>query len=317
MASTYYNAPSLPWTPELDDDRRFRRIVAVVVGVTLLLGVLMPLVPVSERESDSEDVPPRLARLVIEQREPEPRPEPRPEPEEQAEPEPEPEPEPETKTEPERKPEPPPEPKSTVEKAREKASKSGVLAFSDDLADLEERDVSASVSSKESLSREGATASETERDVVTSRVDTGSQGIDSSGLSRDSGAKKTLQERETTRVESPEPSGEQNVASRTREQQSAGIRSDEAIQLVFDRHKSAFYRLYRRALRKNPSLQGTVVVKLTIAPSGQVTDAEVVSSELGDASLERRIELRVMQLDFGARQVKSTTVEYPIDFFPS
>jgi TonB family protein len=64
-------------------------------------------------------------------------------------------------------------------------------------------------------------------------------------------------------------------------------------------------------------LQGTVVVKLTIAPSGQVTDAEVVSSELNDASLERRIELRVMQLDFGARQVKSTTVEYPIDFFPS
>ena len=33
-------------------------------------------------------------------------------------------------------------------------------------------------------------------------------------------------------------------------------RTDEEIQIVFDRYKSSFYRDYNRALRNNPTLQG-------------------------------------------------------------
>lgn len=321
MASTYSGAPTPPWGFDQQDERRFRKVLAIVLGITLLLSLVMPLIPVSEPERDARQVPPRLAKLVIEQRKPAPRPEPKSEPEEKPRPEPEaePVPEPEPKADPDPEPKPEPEPKSAVERAREKASKSGVLAFGDELSALEQRDVSDAVARQQPLSNAGAEVQRTEREIVTSKVDTGSGGIDTDSLSRDAGGgdSKALKARETTRVESPVESAQKAVAKRSRAQQQAGIRTDEEIQLVFDRNKSAFYRLYRRALRKDPTLQGTVVVKLTIAPSGQVTEAEVVSSELDNPGLERRIELRVMQLDFGAQQVQSTTVEYPIDFFPS
>src|SRR5215472_2917519 len=45
-------------------------------------------------------------------------------------------------------------------------------------------------------------------------------------------------------------------------------RTDEEIQIVFDRYKSAFYRDYNRELRRNPTLQGKMVLRLTIEPDG-------------------------------------------------
>ena len=38
--------------------------------------------------------------------------------------------------------------------------------------------------------------------------------------------------------------------------------------------------MYTRALRDNPAMQGKVVIELTIAPSGDITAARIVSSEL-------------------------------------
>jgi len=78
-------------------------------------------------------------------------------------------------------------------------------------------------------------------------------------------------------------------------------RSIEDIKLVFDRNKGSIYTLYNRALREDPTLQGKVVVKLTIAPSGQVLDCQLVSSELRSPDLERKVLLRIKQFDFGAR----------------
>ena len=65
-------------------------------------------------------------------------------------------------------------------------------------------------------------------------------------------------------------------------QSGKGARTREEIELVFDRNRSAIYALYSRALRDNPALQGKVVLEVTIAPSGDVTDVRLVSSELGD-----------------------------------
>src|ERR1051326_1967309 len=47
-------------------------------------------------------------------------------------------------------------------------------------------------------------------------------------------------------------------------------RTDEEIQIVFDRYKAAFYRLYNRELRNNPALKGQMVLRLTIEPDGSV-----------------------------------------------
>ena len=72
-----------------------------------------------------------------------------------------------------------------------------------------------------------------------------------------------------------------------------------------------------RALRKNPALRGKLVLKLTIAPSGQVTDCLVVSSELGEASFEKRLIARVKMFRFEAKDVATVTTTKPIDFFPA
>ena len=48
-------------------------------------------------------------------------------------------------------------------------------------------------------------------------------------------------------------------------------RTDEEIQIVFDRYKAALYRLYNRELRKDPTLQGQMVLRLTIEPNGSVS----------------------------------------------
>ena len=87
--------------------------------------------------------------------------------------------------------------------------------------------------------------------------------------------------------------------------------------MVFDRNKGSIYSVYNRALRSNPALQGKVVLKLTIAPSGKVTHCSIVSSELADAELGKQISSRVKRFDFGAKDVAEVTITYPIDFLPA
>ena len=86
---------------------------------------------------------------------------------------------------------------------------------------------------------------------------------------------------------------------------------------MFDRNKSAIYALYSRALRDKPTLQGKVVLEVTIAPSGEVTACQVVSSELNDPELERKLVARVRMFRFEARDVATMTTTKPIEFFPA
>jgi TonB family protein len=98
----------------------------------------------------------------------------------------------------------------------------------------------------------------------------------------------------------------------------AAGRTDEEIQIVFDRYKSALYRLYNRELRNNPSLRGQVVLRLTIEPDGSVSFCEVQSSGLGAPALEQEIVDRVKTFDFGAKEgITAMTIVYPIDFLPA
>jgi hypothetical protein len=94
-------------------------------------------------------------------------------------------------------------------------------------------------------------------------------------------------------------------------------RSTEEVQLVFDRNKSAIYSLYNRELRKDPTLQGKVVLELKIAPSGKVLACKVISSELRSPELESKIAARVMLFEFGAKNVDVTIVTNRFDFSPS
>jgi len=60
-----------------------------------------------------------------------------------------------------------------------------------------------------------------------------------------------------------------------------------------------------------------VVLELTIAPSGAVTDCRIVSSELKSPELEAKLVARVRQFDFGAKDVDQMIAKFPVDFLPS
>jgi outer membrane biosynthesis protein TonB len=95
-------------------------------------------------------------------------------------------------------------------------------------------------------------------------------------------------------------------------------RTDEEIQIVFDRYKAALYRIYNRELRKNPTLQGKVVIRLTIQPDGAVSACNMESSDMDSPVLEKQIVDRVLKFNFGAKEgVTAVTILYPIDFLPA
>ena len=95
-------------------------------------------------------------------------------------------------------------------------------------------------------------------------------------------------------------------------------RTDEEIQIVFDRHKAALYRLYNRELRRDPTLQGMMVLRITIEPDGSVSLCEVRSSDMDAPKLSAQVAARVKNFDFGAKgKVPAITFLYPIDFLPA
>ena len=94
-------------------------------------------------------------------------------------------------------------------------------------------------------------------------------------------------------------------------------RTDEEIQIVFDRYKASFYRLYNRELRKNPSLQGKMVLRLTIEPDGSVSMCKLQSTDMDAPDLADQVVERVKTINFGAKDVQAVTIVYPIDFLPA
>jgi TonB family protein len=95
-------------------------------------------------------------------------------------------------------------------------------------------------------------------------------------------------------------------------------RTDEEIQIVFDRHKAGLYRLYNRELRRNPTLQGQIVLRMTIEADGSVSFCEVHSSGMKAPALSAQVVERVKSFDFGAKEgISAITILYPIDFLPA
>lgn len=157
-----------------------------------------------------------------------------------------------------------------------------------------------------------------DRAIVTAGAARGSGGINTGQLSRDTGGA-ALAGRQMVSVSSPVASASSGVGagSAVRGGGRKAARSIEEVQLVFDRNKAAIYSIYNRALRENPALQGKVVLKITITSSGRVSACQVISTELDAPALERKIVMRVRLFDFGAKDVETMVVTYPIEFLPS
>jgi protein TonB len=331
-APALYRIYDLPWTPGEDEQQRLRKIAKSTLAALVVASIAMSFLPVPQpRQDEVQEIPRRLARLVVERQMPPPPPPPPVVRETPVEPPPAPEPErvveqrvvepppaPVVRDEPTP---PTPPPVDTTAQARERARGAGVLQFASQLSALRDNAPIDSARLERSGTAGPGDAPVAERSLITSRVGaSASGGINTAALSRNTGGG-GLGGRTTTVVESPVDGigfGEAGGAAQRTGTSDRGSRSREEIERVFDTNKGRIFTLYNRALRENPALQGKVVLRLTIAPDGRVTFCEVVSSELGDAELEKALVQRVLQFQFEARDdVESITTTKPIDFFPA
>lgn len=349
-----YRAMIMPWTKETESERRFYRAVLLALLICILFGTLIPMVkvPVRDYTVAMVEIPERLAKLVkkeppIPSQPPTPVPEkPKEEPKEEpkklqdeAKPQTEkkkPEKAPKKKTP---TPEPPKVAKSGGGKAaagRKKAERAGVLAFKDTFADLMKETPVAKLGTEARLSKTSkrvAGQAVAQRSLVAIQAKGGSSGgIGNAGISRNigngNGGKLGGSGIGTgtgsgsgdgvgfTRVESS--IADVTESSRPLSDGPGPGRTDEEIQIVFDRYKAALYRIYNRELRKNPTLRGKILLKISIETNGAVSLCKVVSTDLESPELVAKIVERIQKFNFGPKEgVPKMTILYPIDFLPA
>ena len=315
MDLPFYREYDLPWTTGQDQDRKFRRLLGIIFLVCGVLSIVWPFIPVPEPDPfDVDEIPPRIAQLLLEEQ---PLPPPPP-PVVEQEPEPESDdPEPEQVVEETPEPEPEPEPEPDREEIAREQAQAALMPFAEDLADLVDNELLDQVADDRDLSESVGEAERNERSMITSKVGAASGGINTADMSRNTGGS-GIAGRDTTRVASPVAGIGQAGGGASRSGSSGkASRSREEIELVFDKNKGAIFALYNRALRRDPSLEGKLVLRLTIDPNGAVSFCEVLSSELGDAELERKLVQRIKLFRFEARDVEAITTTKPIDFFPA
>ncbi len=323
MAYTALWQDTLPWSDSEGDRKLVGYLFIAFATATILFLILKFLPPLPEEEKKLEEVAPRLAKLIIEKKA-KPKPIPKPKAKEKPKPKPKekPKPKPKAKEKPKPKPKAKPKPKPKVDRAaqaRKKAEKH-FNAVEDALADLREFDVASLDKNKPVTSGSTkSTAKDTTTAIIASSAAKSSGGINTSSLSRATGSGGSLQGRSTTNVKSSIGSG--GGAKRgTRSGGGGGQNSRpyEEIELVFQKNKGRIFSIYNRALRNDPSLQGKIVVELTIQPNGKVTKVRIVSSELNNAKLESKLIRTIKGFRFKARSnVGTLVVKYPIDFLPS
>lgn len=294
----YYRRYELPWSPSEEMERRFRVILRNLAIVFAIFAVLFPLLPKHQTVVNTDSLPERVVKLVIAPPPPPPPPPPKEEPK------------PVEKV--------PVQPKPTPQPVdpRVKASKSGLLANLDDLAALRDQVDVDKFAKDQAKTKDPGDVSMVQRAVITSKAGGTSGGISaptSSGLAAGSGSLNGIR---TAQVKDPSLGAGVNGSARAGGSGRPSRSADE-IALVFTRNKGAIDSMYARALRDSPALQGKVVIELTIAPSGEVTAARIVSSELKDPEFESKLIARIRLFKFEAKDVATLTATKPIDFFPA
>ncbi len=332
----------MPWTKEAESERRFRRAVLVALLLCFMFGAIFRwvTVPIPDRKVAVVEIPERLAKLV--KKEP-PKPVRPPKPAKKAE---EPKTKDETKPEPE-KPKPQkdakPKPKQTTvaskkggakRAARKKAERVGVLAFKNSFADLMDETPIAKLGTEARINKASARVAGqavAQRSLVAMQATGGSSGgIGMARVSRNvgSGSGNGLGGAGIGKGGSRgNGAGFADVESSIADVQESDRplsdgpgpgRTDEEIQIVFDRYKATLYRIYNRELRKDPTLRGKILLRISIETNGSVSQCKVESTDLASPELVAKIVARIKRFNFGAKEgVPVITILYPIDFLPA
>lgn len=311
LASAY-----LAWDSIGGDRNRNRWLALLALLITLSLSVVMSRVEVPKVDrATAEKVPERLAKLALQKKLEPPPPLPKEEKPEEKKPE-------EAKPD-EPKPEQPAE--VAVAKAKEKAQK----AFSEakqELAAMQDL-ASAFDMGEQQLSKGGAAAfgaggnGAVSRDMITSRAGKGSGGVTMGTASSGGGGYGVAggAKLATAQLAKVASNITESGIGATRKNASGNLeRTQEEIRRMMDRSNGALQAIYQRALRSNPTLKGQIVLRLVIAADGSVTAADLVSSDLHDPEIEKKLLTRIRAINFGAIEgVAVWNDTYTLNFFPS
>lgn len=295
-----------------EEDQRSRKGFAIALCLWLVIAIVFPFIKIPERPVlVPEELPERVVTVIPEARKLEQAPPPPPE-----------------LTRPiEKKVERKPTPTREVAKIEAKpvqapqpaAKPQGILAFKESLV-VDDMPAVANLGKAAKLSNDSG-AARPERAMLSSSAPGASSGINLAAESRGFGNKGGGERaairgvaltQATSGIES-KAAAEAAASGSSRR----GGRSDEEIQIVFDRYKSALYRLYQRELRNDATLQGKVILRLTIEPDGSVSMVQVKSSEMEAPNLTSDIVARVKGFNFGAKDVPAVTIVYPMNFLPA
>ncbi len=313
--------PLLPWEVLPEERKRFNKILLILGGGALLLAVILTWIDVPDDRQVAHKVPDRLVQLVLEKKQKKVIPPPViPKKEEKKVEEKKEEKPKEKKVEP-KKEEPKKieevKPKPEVVKPSAKQIAEERVAVFDAFADLRENETVAELQENTQLSKGASVQQKTQRAVIGDSALKDSGGINTSVASSSRGGGGSLRGAGTTSVAS-KIEGLRAASSGTGDakESNSGQRTSENIQLTFDQNQGRIYTAYYRALRDNPTLQGKVVFKLKIASSGKVLAVSIVSSQLNDNKLERRLISAIKRLNFGSKATKVWEGTYSIDFAP-
>ncbi|MFT6255617.1 MAG: outer membrane biosynthesis protein TonB [Cellvibrionaceae bacterium] len=301
-------------------DKLFKQILWLLLLVYVVFAVVVPMLEQIELPREvKEQVPPQLAKIILQEKQlpPPVKPEVKP-----PEPLPEPEPAPPEEKAPEKPVEQAVKPQVvqpvTRDAAKQKASTSGLAAMKDELFSMREAfDVKPAAQRK--LDQTTAQEVKVKRDLLAGAANKQTDSLAKSTISKTVAAGSLSgNQTQQIRLAKEEVLATQGASAEKASQASqGGQRSEAALRRTLEANKSRLYSLYNRALRKDPFLKGKVMFEIVIQPNGNISKVTIKSSELNNPKLERQLTLVLRSISFPAEKVALMTTIWAIDFFPS
>jgi len=304
---------TMPWTWGGEDDRRFQKSLLGTLAVCLLLALILPLVPLPLTQAPQETPPEQVLHITMALPRPPPPPRVLPPPPKLAVQKPIEKPTPQQARK-----APTEEPVKPAVEAPAEPKPAGLMVFKERLAALADTKIDPELGAQARINNGTPSVGTPERAMLTTSAPGSSGGINLANVSRGLGGgteRNAIHGGALTQASS----GIGTAAAVTRPV-SGGPgpgRTDEEIQIVFDRHKAQLYRLYNLELRRDPSLQGKIILRLTIEPDGSVSLCQLHGSNMNAPDLAAQVVERVKTFNFGAKVVPPVTIIYPIDFLPA
>jgi len=337
----YFEPQSKLWAQSCDDeDFRFLIVLILFLALTTVAGIVISLIDLPETSIEKlEKESQKYAKVFIKTKvKPKPKPKPKlkkikpveeKKPKKIAEKKKPPKKKPVTVA---KKPKPKPKPikkpsAKEVAAARKKAQSSGVVALSDMLADMRQLSNTQKEKRKPNQPLKKIDANKVAKLEKSSAVqavayaDSGGKVNAATQVSSATNFNLEQTEREIEWANVEDIAEDNNQTSQTGSSENAkamlSMRDEASIRRIFDQNKGAIDALYRRALRKDSTLQGRVTIEVIIEPSGVVSECKIVESELEDEKLEKRLITRISLIQFGEQSVERQRIQYSFDFLPS